>query len=154
MLRFWWLTLVPYWISFPTLIHMLHSDLGCENHTTSKNEDFHQISAFLHTTAFWSGCQLQPPKNPLKDSWKSTERQLKIPLKTVEICWKIPLEKLKISLCRIGSHPDYQSDVSAVKTTNFSAVSVIRTTILSTASTTRTTIHRVDSSLGICNVGQ
>ena len=49
MLRFWSLILVLCWISFPTPIHMLHSDLGCENHTTSKNEDFHQILAFsLH----------------------------------------------------------------------------------------------------------
>ena len=29
--------------SFPTPIHMLHSDLECGNHTTSKNEGFHQL---------------------------------------------------------------------------------------------------------------
>ena len=59
--KLWWFSLVPCWIRFPTPIHMLHFDLGCENHTTSKMTIFHQISAFLHTTVFWSGCQLQPP---------------------------------------------------------------------------------------------
>ena len=39
-LKFWWLSLVPCWISFPTPIHMLHSDLRCENHTTSKRMVF------------------------------------------------------------------------------------------------------------------
>ena len=49
MLGLWSLVLVPCWISFPTPIHMRHFDLGCGNHTTSRNEDLHQSLHFTHS---------------------------------------------------------------------------------------------------------
>ena len=88
MLRFWWIFLVTYWIIFPTPIHMLHSDLRCENHTTSKIEYSHKISAY--------NCILDwvPTSATCKPHWKTAEKSCG---KKVEICWKIPFRKLKFS---------------------------------------------------------
>ena len=74
ILQFWWLSLVPCWIIFPTPIHMLHSDLGCENHTTSKMMFFTKcIWSEMSTSATWNFLPFQPC-NPLVVCWKSTEK--------------------------------------------------------------------------------
>ena len=46
--KLWWFSIVLCWIRFPMPIHMLHSDLRCENHTISK-------MMAKHTTEFWFG---------------------------------------------------------------------------------------------------
>ena len=55
-----WFLLVPCWISFPTPIPMLHSDLECENHTTSKMTIFTKSLHFYTQLCFGLWCQLQP----------------------------------------------------------------------------------------------
>ena len=52
--RIWWFSIVLCWISFPMPIHMLHSEFGCENYTTSKMTIFTKFMHF-HTVVFWSG---------------------------------------------------------------------------------------------------
>ena len=68
----WWLSLVPCWIIFPTPIHMIHSDLGCENHTISK-------MMAKHTTKFWSETRTSATLGFLPVE-KSNENSLQNPL--------------------------------------------------------------------------
>ena len=51
--KLWWFSTVLYCLIFPMPIHMLHSDFGCENYTTSKMTIF---TKFLHFyTQLYSG---------------------------------------------------------------------------------------------------
>ena len=101
--KLWWFSLVPYWIRFPTPIHMLHSDFVCENHTASKMRIFTKFMHFY--TQLYSGleCQIHPPRiffffspeNPLETAENPTE-------KATEIHWEIPLENSKFSFVKSG----------------------------------------------------
>ena len=74
--KLWWLSLVPYWISFPTPIPMIHSDPGCEKHIISK-------MMAKHTTKFWSEMRTSATCSFLPfQLWNCWETQWEIHYKT------------------------------------------------------------------------
>ena len=64
------------------------------------------------------------------------------------------MEKLKIFLYKIGSHPNFQSDVSAVSTTNFFIVHRRSDPLSTTVSVIESSTHWETSSMGSRNGGQ
>ena len=103
-LKFWWLSLVPCWISFPTPIHMLHSDLGCENHTTSKIMIFTNFRQDTHCILVWNA-NFSHLGFFFLFSPEAAERLLRISLKNRWNLWKIPLKNPQNSFAKLGLIP-------------------------------------------------
>ena len=95
----WRFLLVHCWIRFPMPIHMLHSDLRCENHTTSNMMVFIKFRQNIQlyfgsemlTLAFYNFFSLSALKSCWEFHWIHWN------------CWKIHFEKLKIPVPLVGS---------------------------------------------------
>ena len=86
ILIFGWFSLVPCWVSFPTPIHMLHSDLGCENHIISKMMAKHTTEIFCFVWGVWNATSIHlgfssfQPWNPAENFTETAEIAEKNPL--------------------------------------------------------------------------